>query len=253
MDPAQQRAIQDLQAALALLREPAGKDPRFSSLTAIKENFQDFIAAANAGYKKLHLSTIPKILEREHAIVGARKRKAEHEARAYEFSRLLWYRINDSIVWLMLSGQRHEFKRLMAYRPRPSLLEQRPEPIFSTLSEIYADPHTMAVWNDCTTCVDIGDIFAVNKITGECRFVEVKAGDVNREVSKALESGAAARTEFIEKYKEAGRRQLERFERQHVVAEQVLHILREEKGFDLFAKHEISIVETKTPAISYDG
>ena len=78
-----------------------------------------------------------------------------------EYNRAVWRRVNDAIVWSLFGGQRHRVKRLCLYRKRGNLSESNPESARAALAEINARPMSIAIWNDATSCVDIGDLTVI--------------------------------------------------------------------------------------------
>ena len=75
-----------------------------------------------------------------------------------DYSRHVWRKVNDAIIWSALGHQRHMVKRLCLYRRRTYLTENNDLSALATIKQLNADPLALAIWNDATSCVDIGDV-----------------------------------------------------------------------------------------------
>jgi hypothetical protein len=85
----------------------------------------------------------------------------------------LWRRVNDAVAWGML-GRREMIRQLCQHRVRPTLIESNPQSVAMVLDDINKDPLSMAIWNDATTFLDVGDITARRSGTKELDFIELK-------------------------------------------------------------------------------
>ena len=98
----------ELPAIIESLRNPAGDDPRFTTLEAIAANRTAFTEKSHATWKTLHNRSLDEILTLERLLsVDARKKMPA--AMVWYFRRCLavWRRINDAIVWVLLGYKDH--------------------------------------------------------------------------------------------------------------------------------------------------
>jgi hypothetical protein len=128
----------------------------------------------------------------------------------------------------------------------------------SVLRELNADPMAIAIWNDATSCVDIGDILHIkNGLNPIPEFLELKEGKVNSAIAELLETNEESRDAAAEAFKDRfgpkGGKQLDRVLRQKKTGEQAISLLVKEKGIDPVTGYEIEVVETATRPENYDG
>jgi hypothetical protein len=250
----------ELLAAAKTLRQPAGCDPRFLTFESIAHHREDFVAAFHGGLKDLHRKAVQQIMSIEEARRAVHRGALPRDFFDYlDYLTLLWRRINDSIVWLITGQQRHVIKRLCSYKKKGPLLEANPDPILAFLSELNFEPSVIALWTDATSCVDIGDVLALDARARTLTFYEVKTGSVNAKIQEmTLEPGSVAEVveridAFTRQYGDAGLGQLERYLRQVERTRQVVEILEHEKGCDPFTQLPYVAAEFHTSDETYDG
>jgi len=174
-----------------------------------------------------------------------------------DYGRAVWRRVNDAIVWTVLGLERHRVKRLCLYRTRPNLLDCNPGSVMDTLDRLNREPLALALWNDATTCVDLGDILHIRDGRRPVpEFIELKEGAVNEAVVAAMQASpeerANAEAALREKHGEKAVRQFSRVQRQKATAEQALLLLKDEHGVDPVTGHTISVVESGVAPETYD-
>jgi hypothetical protein len=200
--------IQDeLPTLIRMLRKPAGDDPRFASLKEINANFPAFTQAVHSTWKYLHGRSLDEILKIEEIISSAPRTKLPKGFGWYlERTTKLWRRINDAIVWSLVREHDHVIRTVCHRKGRPRLTDANPVAIRKLLVNINADPQSIAIWSDATSCVDVGDVVCRSFSGGLNGFLEVKAGTMNdriielMEVKGASEDIMAAITDFADKY-----------------------------------------------------
>jgi hypothetical protein len=240
------------------LRKPAGDSERFADLESIEQNYDEFIRKAHSTWKRLHRKAIEEILVYDAMMVADRKRPIGPVFIDWNnYMRQLWRRVNDSIVWLMAGADRHFMKRLCLYRSRGLLAEANPESALGTINLLNSDPYSMAIWNDATSGVDIGDVTFLNKRTDQIEFFELKEGNVNEEIVAINESKSDAEyrerlKDFLDRYGAHGKKQLERVQRQSRRNEQIIDLLVHEKGLDPVTGFFIEVQTLKTKDEHYD-
>lgn len=217
-----------------------------------------FIAETHRAWKALHLKAIGEIItidtvEEKHGERPIDGRFVEYLSHI----RQAWRKINDGIVWQLCGGQRHLVKRLCFYRDRAHLATANPDAALRAIETLNGQPMTIALWNDATTCVDVGDIMKYDASNGELCFIELKSGRVNAAILELVgkpptEQIFAQFDALAEKYGERAIAQLGRVLRQGERNSQAIRLIREEKGFDPHLGREIEIHELKTPGEDYD-
>lgn len=253
--------IQEEIASIILeLRQPAGDDPRFSSLESITSNRSEFLPRVHATWKRLHSRSLQEIMKIELILKSPiSKRYPQDFADFLRYVALIWRRINDAIVWSLFGMEGHYIRRLCLRKQRPTLLEANPKAIMPLLEELNADPLTFALWSDATSCVDIGDIISRSFSGKPNGILEVKSGTVNQAISNLIhskEENAVSLKAFDGLAAAHGRdaiKQMGRVLRQVQTLSQVEEILRSDKGFDPLHKVPIEIKQAQTEDRSYDG
>lgn len=171
--------------------------------------------------------------------------------------RHLWRRVSDSILWNLLSHQRHLVKRLCLYRPRGPLAEANPDHVLRALQVFNQDPSSIALWNDATSLADVGDLTVFSRDRG-LHVVELKEGKVNEEILNLIEATPPDQRlskieEFAGRFGDSGLRQFERVLRQATRTQQVISLINDEKGVDPVTDLAIGIQELRTLDRFYDS
>jgi hypothetical protein len=220
------------------LKRPGGSSPLFATEETISENRRAFVIECHKTWKRLHEEAVKQILFWE----GFLRREQQHPIgrgteQFGEYNRAIWRRVNDSIVWSLVGLQRHIVKRICLYRPRGYLSESNAKSARAATAAINADPMAIAIWNDATTCVDLGDLTHVRDgMRPQLEFIELKEGKVNEEVVELIElskSEFEARfSEFATKRGKDGVNQYKRVLRQKEIGKLALTLLAEDKGIN---------------------
>jgi hypothetical protein len=252
--------IQDeLPKIVRCLREPAGDDPRFGSLELIRENGPAFIGHAHEAWKDLHRRSLDEILRIEQILTPEGRRRLPKDFIWYlDRTALLWRRINDALVWIIVSMQDHVIRTVCHRKDRPRLSEANPGAMLTFLERVNADPLTIVIWSDATTCVDVGDIVC-RSFSGDLNgFLEVKEGPMNDRIldlmstSGTPEEIAAHIQDFCEQHGPKAVMQLERVVRQRERHNQYMDILDRDHGFDPRRQAEVTLSESKVAVKLYD-
>ena len=252
--------IQDeLPTLIRLLREPAGKDPRFASLELIREKYPTFIEMVNGTWKALHERSLHEILRIERILTPERRKQLPKDFVGYlDRTVTLWRRINDAIVWMLVSEQDHVIRLVCHRKDRLRLSEANPIPMLKFLEEVNADPLTIVIWSDATTCVDVGDIVC-RSFSGELNgFFEVKEGAMNDRILDLMAlKGTQPELEehlgaFAKEHGLKALKQLERVVRQRERYNRFMDILDGDHGFDPRREAEVTVRGTSIPTEHYD-
>lgn len=94
------------------------------------------------------------------------------------------------------------------YRNRGNLSESNPGFSRAALAEINARPLAIAIWNDATSCVDVGDLTVIeNGLRPIPRIIELKQGTVNDPIDELLlTEGELGMPQLRHSWKSTGRR-----------------------------------------------
>ncbi len=161
------------------LRLPAGPDPRFATPAAISANLNEFTAAVHATWKDIQAEVIREVVTLEILLAKVDfSTRPKGSADWLRYLCRLWRRVNDAVAWGVL-GQRETVRQVCQHRVRPTLIESNPQSVAAVLDDINKDPLSIALWNDATTFLDVGDITARRNGKKELDFIELKQGDIN--------------------------------------------------------------------------
>lgn len=249
----------DLPSLIESLRTPAGDDPRFATLELIAENYDIFQAICHAVWKEVHNLSIDEIMTME-GILSSRQSKSMPPPMIFYFERCIqiWRRLNDAIIWVLLGYQDHVIRTVCHRKDRPQLASANPGPVRKLLEDLNADPKSIAIWTDATTCVDVGDVYLVAPAGKPSGFIEVKEGSMNDKIFELMKAKGAP-TEiaeqidaFVEENGPKAFKQLERVVRQRTRYNEIIDIVQNDKGFDSRRAAEVTIEESKVPPESYD-
>jgi hypothetical protein len=216
------------------IKAPAGSSTLFANEEAISKNRRAFVVECHTTWKRLHEEAVKQILFWEGFQRREQKHRIGHGTEQFaEYNRAVWRRVNDSIVWSLAGLRRHIVKRICLYRPRGYLSESNEKSARAVTATINADPMAIAIWNDATNCVDLGDLTHVRDgMQPQLEFIELKEGKVNEEVVELIdlrESEFEARfSEFATKRGKDGVNQYKRVLRQKEVGQQALTLLAED-------------------------
>lgn len=237
------------------VRDPAGET---YNKKKIEDNPDDFIKAFHDGYKNLHYSLISEIMMLEDVEekflkeknISNQKKKIIKQTIKESF--LFWRRANDCIAWMILGMDRHKIRRLCLGNTRGKLKDQNPNHVLEVLDKLNSAPSNLAIWNDATTCIDVGDILFCDKKNSKIACIELKEGIVNETIKQIIESGCErAMYYFLDTYGKKGKNQFKRTIKQMEKYGQVINLLKKNEGYCPKLGEEISFVEVKSPDLDY--
>jgi hypothetical protein len=241
------------------LKKPAGESADFSSFDHIRKNRKAFVERCHETWKRLHHESLQRLFFFEGWLGREKTHPMGIAAEEYaEYHQAVIRRINDSIVWSVFGLRRHVVKRLCLYKKRPALLESNPDSVYTILRALNTRPMSLALWNDATSSVDIGDLtFVEDGMLPIPEFIELKSGEVNAEIAELLaldgEEHARKFEEFRAKRAKAGVAQYERVMRQHRTGEQALDLLANDRGTDPVTGLEMNVVDLDVDQSNYDS
>jgi hypothetical protein len=257
--PRSEVPIQDeLPDIIRMLREPAGADSRFASLEAIEANRKAFEERVHSTWKRLHGRSLDEILAIEKVLSRARKNLPKDFVWYLERTIAIWRRVNDAIVWTLVNYQDHVIRTVCHHKDRVRLTDANPSALRRLLDEINADPQSVAIWSDATSCVDVGDILCRSFSDKPNGFIEVKEGKMNERIFDLMGTKGTPEERmkeiagFAEKYGPKAMKQLERVIKQRQRYIQFMDILDNDRGFDPRRDADVTIREADTQLNSYD-
>lgn len=126
-----------------------------------------------------------------------------------------------------------------------------------TLDALNTNPLSFALWNDATSCVDVGDVTYIEDGRMPVPiFIELKEGRVNHEILDLLNlEGVEFNTafkNFSERYSDRGIKQFHRVLRQKRISNQALTLLAEERGVDPVTGQDMEVVDVGADVDTYD-
>lgn len=257
-DPDQQstnRLVSRLTSFTVRLKAPAG--PEFSDPNVMAADPRRFMRAFEAGIGTLHLRVIDEMLRIEDTM---RRRDSKCATGGHPDDatprcvRAILRKANDAMAWILL-GPTASFlvKRTSLGLPRASLKEQNSDCILAHLREILESGEGCGLWNDATTCINVGDVTA--RLGGRVHFQELKEGEVNEAAMDLLDGGETTRdaARFYARFGEKGSRQVERMRRQRAQATKVTAFVNEKTETDPVSGHRRSVWDqTSIPTVSFD-
>ena len=250
---------EELVSVIRDLRQPAGDDPRFSSLESITANQTAFLSRVHDTWKRLHNHSLQEILKIESlARAPDAKRYPKEFSEFLRYVELIWRRTNDAIVWSLFNMEGHYIRRMCLRKPRPVLSESNHKALIPLIEQLNSDPLTFALWSDATCCVDIGDVISRSFSGKPSGLLEVKSGAVNEAILDLIHSKdeSAISLKSLEAlafaHGDNAIKQMGRILRQMQTNSQVSEVLMTDKGFDPLHKLPIEIKEAKTKDHSYD-
>jgi hypothetical protein len=266
MQPPHEDLRGTLRRIIRELRLPAGSDPRFATPAGIAANLTEFTAAVHSTWKDIQAEAIREIVTLEILLAkGDFSTKPKGSAGWLRYLLRLWRRVNDAVAWSLL-GQREMVRQLCQHRVRPTLIESNPQSVAAVLDDINRDPQSIAIWNDATTFLDVGDITARRHGQTELDFIEIKQGDINLEILKLNEAmilhrragepgmAEAALDAFFTKHGRRGFKQLMRVTKQLMGDTGIMEAVNDRLSAKADLDPDIDIEATISDAIaeSYD-
>jgi hypothetical protein len=225
----------------------------------MRQNRPAFVERVHATWKKIHKRSLTEILQIEALFPPDQRKRFPKEFVWFLYrTELLWRRVNDALVWLLVGQEDHVIRTVCHRKDRLRLSEANLEPMLKFLAHANADPQTIVIWSDATTCVEVGDIVC-KSFSGELNgFIEVKEGVMNEKIldlmfTKSTEEEIISRiASFEEQHGPRAMKQLDRVVRQHQRHQQVTDILHRDHGFHPHRQAEVRISESIVPVESYD-
>jgi hypothetical protein len=251
-----ERTFAEVAEALA---RPAGRVQEFSSPEEIAKNRESFVRACHRTWQQWHQRAIEQVLVWDEFLRCENTQPVSPGVGQFgRYNSALWRKVNDAIVWSIFGTERWIIKRFCLYRPRGPLIESNPVSALETLATLNANPLGLALWNDATSVLDIGDVtYVPDGMRPDPMFIELKEGQVNAEILDLMElEGAefdAGFPAFAEKRGKSGVKQFRRVLRQKQTATQVRELLQLQRGMDPATGREIEIVDVGPDAVPYDA
>jgi len=240
------------------LRLPAGNSKMFSTKENILKNYDKFIINVHNTWKDIHYQALEEIINTDIFLNSKYYTNLNKKIIwKMDYFRQVWRRVNDAIIWGIF-GKRYIIKRLCLYRKRPPLIGGNIKSEIEVLDKLNSDPHNIAVLNDATFCVDIGDIILSNRKKNILQPIEIKEGKVNEIIFDLLTSDAknieleGEYEHFPNTYGEKGAKQIERFHRQIKRSDQMINLIKNEEGIDPYTSEKMKIKESSAKDEFYD-
>ena len=240
------------------LKLPAGDSKMFSTLENISKNKDKFFSNVHNTWKDIHYQAIGEIIKIDIFLSSENKNYLDKNfIWKMDYFRQLWRRVNDAIIWSIV-GKRYIVKRLCLYRKRPPLTGANISAEMKVLNKLNKNPYNIAILNDATYCVDIGDIIWSNPKEDILRPIEIKEGKVNEIISDLFaydpqsEEFEGKYESFLNEYGNKGFNQIERYCRQIERSNQMINLIKNEEGIDPYTMEKMKIIESSIELDFYD-
>jgi hypothetical protein len=161
----------------------------------------------------------------------------------------------DYIVWGVFKGEHSSIRRLQAIDGAHSFSVKNIEDHLVIVQELNEDPLSIAIVNDATTVVHIGDILKFNFLTGVTEFIEVKSGKKNISLSHLAqtisEEGQELYESIISQMNEYDKKHFERIVRQLDRGKKKIDILKNDTGYDPNLKQHVNLFTVDSAPENY--
>ncbi len=240
------------------LKLPAGDSKMFSTLENISKNKDKFFSNVHNTWKDIHYQAIGEIIKIDIFLSSENKNYLDKNfIWKMDYFRQLWRRVNDAIIWSIV-GKRYIVKRLCLYRKRPPLTGANIKAEMKVLNKLNKNPYNIAILNDATYCVDIGDIIWSSPKEHILKPIEIKEGKVNEIISDLFTSDPQSEEfegkyeSFLNEYGKKGFNQIERCFRQIERSNQMINLIKNEEGIDPYTMEKMKIIESSIELDFYD-
>jgi hypothetical protein len=245
--------------AVAWLRAPAGA--KYRTLEDCHSNAIEFGRAFHRGLFLFHLQTIEHILlveERLKSLSAVHASEQRSTKRGWDTVRQIFRTFNDCIAWIIFKEPSFTINRICRHRSRGFLMDQNVESIIRVITEISEDGDTLAIWNDATRAIDLGDITAISLKNRSLTFYEVKEGPVNDEILEIVQNNdptviAESLEAFFIRRGKSGLAQFERFIKQQMNSEKLHALVSTDDIEDPFTKERRTAISPNKPLEHYDS
>lgn len=233
-----------------------------------REDYIKFASLVHEGWKKAQKLVIREVLQRlklrddlKKSIKAARilKNNIERKNLSSEINRIdmevfILRRMVDSIAWNILSYEHSTIRRLQVRGGQNNFSTKNIEDAVSTIDLYNIDPFKMAICNDLTTFIHLGDILLTDIISGQKSFIELKGGDKNIAFAKAAEIASNCDL-FDQKFSTMlSKNDIEHFARvkkQYQRGTNIIETINNEGGIDYDTKKHIRISPVQQPLEFY--
>jgi hypothetical protein len=221
-------------------RTPAA---RFTSFEDIKKDPEAFLLEFNDGINSLHFEGIGHqlALERDFDSLASKAGTPAVPAAGVRF----WRHVANYSAWVAFEHERAYLKQYWSGRRRNPLSQCNPPGVLPVLKRMM-DDKLLAVWTDCTSFLDIGDILSFNPFTRVRTFWEVKGLDDKQVVAVRPDSGPEFLRTIRKRLHEqdgqsAADRKVDRLRRQLKRTTDIDQLVKDEVGFNPFRQANVTI------------
>jgi hypothetical protein len=165
-------------------------------------------------------------------------------------------RMLDYIPWAIFGEDLSSIRRMAVKGGGKNLTLETIGEALETLNTINRNPKVIAIANDVTTFIHIGDLLIADLNDGKIQFVELKRGEKNVELSKAAYT-SLKNPEFEKSYSESlsdkDKAHFNRSKRQAVRGKNLLQNLNGGTGIDNFTGRHFRAVKASGKPSSYSA
>lgn len=218
---------------------------------------REFYAACHEGYKIGQEICLSHILELEEYGKQIDRMKPPEKliasSETLEYHIYVLKKLMDTVVWLIMGDDYFSIRRLYLGKQHGYLTDKNFISVWEEVQAINSEPMSFAVMNDLTSFVGVGDITAISikdNFEKEVRFIEVKEGQVNEEISSHLKFPSIwmcerAQYYFHQQYGKKKFKQLQRMKKQIHKNLLVQEAIRSEGGVDPVTGLQFKVTKTE--------
>lgn len=237
------------------------KDPLKS-----KERYLEFTAAVHDGWKQAQLRIAALLIAAIARRDAARDQKAIHrrkkdKAREGEASNAvdladmeiaILRRIMDVVLWTICGGDHSMMRRLFVIGGHSNFSAKNIEDALPVAASYNKDRYQVALCTDMLSYVHVGDLLVSDAKSGTITFVEIKTGEKNMAITRAVNFALDSECGLFEhltteQLSQVDRAQYNRVKRQAIRNQTIVDTVRNEGGTDPNTGAIVSVLKTDDP------
>ena len=236
---------------------------KHTNMKYTKFDNKDFIIKVHEGYMKAqkliiqHLLILGKAKNKEKVkLKEARRNKnkelvstIELKLNNIEYKENILRKVADSIAWIILQEDSTKIKRLFLDSPQVEIYNSNLNHDLKFIEEIFNENNlNFALLTDITSFIQISDVLLVDIIEKKIKFIELKEGSINDDISNVLLNLTETKCEFalyqqLKDKDEKYLKQLNRVVKQIDKSNKVLNTINAGEGVDYATGFKITISE----------
>lgn len=224
---------------------------KVSEPLASKASFTEFSMQVHEGWKQAQRQMVPMLLDaigrrdaaeqevkRQHALKNTDAKKvANKDLGAAKIEIAFLRRTLDVALWTIAGGDHSLLRRLFVAGGRSNFSAENIQSAMLVAEKINENKNAVALCTDILSDVHVGDLLVSDVLSGKTTFVELKEGEKNIEITKAVKFALESGCEYfehqtLERYDKTDHKQYERVKKQAVRNQTIIDTIRNEAGTD---------------------